>query len=317
MVSTNLRERLVDGLRTFFDQFSSTMELVDGLIHARTHPQEILILLCSRLDALASSAKNEDEPRQKAFTGLITAYGGFRNLFKSVSVGDLYYEVGYHRWLLPGGLIEKPGRIHRFSALNDPFIRLLDESGIALTVEEADRLLSGIMQGLREDFRVMARQSLAKRPIGTTEQVLGAIVARFKGPRSPVDGRVLGGKLQPILSGKTIASLLYERFRCGVIHGGRVRLNEDRFFGEEEPYWEAMYSQHHGSFLLIEFPAKFLATLCRQCMTTYRQHLVTKGKVPPDVHFQMFGEGMLDELGLLDESLLPRGQSVTLKLPTR
>jgi hypothetical protein len=317
MDSTNLKKQLEDGLRTFFDQFSPTMQLVDDLIRAKTHPQEILILLCSRLDALASSAEREDEPRRKTFTAFVTAYGGCRDVFKSVSAGDLYYEVGYHRWLLPGGLIQKPGRIHRFSALNDPFIRLLEESGIALTVEEVDRLLSGIMRGLQENFRVMARQPLTRRPLGTAEHILQAIVTKFKGPRSLVDGRLLREKLRPMLQDKTIASLLYERFRCGAIHGGRVRLNEDRFFQEEEPYWETMYSEHYGSFLLIEFPARFLLKLCRQCMTTYRHHLTSKGKLPPDVYFQIFGDRILSKLTLLDESLLPQMQSVPLKLPTR
>jgi hypothetical protein len=83
----------------FFDQFSSTRELVDGLIRSKSHPQEILILLCSRIDALASNSAREDEPRQKAFTRFVTIYSGKSKTFESVSIGDLYYELDYHLWV--------------------------------------------------------------------------------------------------------------------------------------------------------------------------------------------------------------------------
>jgi hypothetical protein len=106
-------------LDNFFDQFSSTRELVNDLIRSRSHPQEILILLCSRIDALASNSAKEDELRQKAFTHFVTIYSGKSRTFESVSIGDLYYEVDYHLWLLPG-LLEKAGRIQIFSRLNEP-----------------------------------------------------------------------------------------------------------------------------------------------------------------------------------------------------
>jgi len=38
---------------------------VGDLICRKTDPQEILVLVCSRLDALACSAVREDEPREK------------------------------------------------------------------------------------------------------------------------------------------------------------------------------------------------------------------------------------------------------------
>lgn len=314
---SSLRRQLEAGLRSFFGQFAPTLQLVDDLIRAKTHPQEILILLCARLDALASTAAREEMSRQRAFTDFVIAYGGRRKLLSCVSVGDLYYELGYHRWLLPGGLIERPGRIRRFSALNDPMILFLDRSGVALTSDDTGRLLSRIMYALREAFRVMPRQPLTKRQIATTDQVTEAVVSKLKGGRPPVSGDVLADSLRPVLSSKTVASILYEKYRCGVIHGGNVRLNQAKFFTETELYWEPMHSEYYGGFLLVEFPAQFLAGLCRQCMATYQQHLLAKGKVPPDIHFQAFGDEMFPLIQLLDEELLPETRSVGLKLPTR
>jgi hypothetical protein len=42
-----------------------------------------------------------------------------------------HYEIGYHRWTLPG-LIPKPGRLHSFSDVNREVAILLDKSGIGL-----------------------------------------------------------------------------------------------------------------------------------------------------------------------------------------
>jgi hypothetical protein len=66
-----MKRDLTAKLNSFFEQFSSTRELVDELIRSKSHPQEILILLCSRIDALASHAVREDELRQKEFTRFV------------------------------------------------------------------------------------------------------------------------------------------------------------------------------------------------------------------------------------------------------
>jgi hypothetical protein len=42
-----------------------------------------------------------------------------------------HYEIGYHRWTLPG-LMPKPGRRHRFSDVNREVAILLDKSGVGL-----------------------------------------------------------------------------------------------------------------------------------------------------------------------------------------
>ena len=74
-------------------------------------------------------------------------------MFDSVSVGDVYYELDYYLWLLPG-MIEKAGRIHIFSRLNEPILRLLVDSEIAFTLEESQHLINRIQRVLRKHFRV-------------------------------------------------------------------------------------------------------------------------------------------------------------------
>ena len=148
-----MNPELSQALDRYFGQFSSTRQLVDGLIKAKSHPQEILILLCSRIDALASIAATEEDSRAKAFVRFVSIYSGNRKLFESVSAGDLFYELDYHLWLMPG-MLQKAGRIHVFSRLNEPVVNLLVGSEIALTLEDAQMLIRRTQRGLLIRFRV-------------------------------------------------------------------------------------------------------------------------------------------------------------------
>lgn len=308
-----MKEALEERLNAFFDLFASTLELTERLIESRSHAQELLILLCSRLDALASSAASEDSPRKQAFTHFITAYGCRRNLFESISAGDLYYELVFHRWMLPG-TIPKPGRIHRYSRVDDPISNLLQDSGIALTEKDADQLLGGIMKALRGSLRVMPGQPLTKPRLASVEKVTETIVSSFDTPRKKSITDTLPKALGALVRSKTVAAILYEKFRCEAIHGATVLVNEHKFFVETEPYWEPEDSGYFGSYFMIEFPARFLVCVLRDCITTYRQHVLAKGKLPPDILFHVFGDDSLQFIGLLDEDALAKDQALRLSI---
>jgi hypothetical protein len=292
-------------LDKYFNQFSSTQALVNGLIKSKKYPQEILILLCSRIDALASSAAKEGAPSGLSFATFVTTYSGKSKLFDSVSVGDVYYELDYHLWLLPG-MIEKAGRIHIFSRLNEPILKLLIESEIALTLEESQNLIRRLQRTLRRNFRVSPKQPRGKRPLASANEIKQTIRNGFGKQK----GSLLEKGIDPLISSKRLARILYERFRCEVIHGGRVLIDEPRFFGEREPYWKPLYSDFYGPFQLVEFPAQFLASLFSDCIQNYRKRLEATRKVPPNIHFEMFPDNLFRWLDLLDEELLPEGRTI-------
>ena len=304
-----MKKTLQKVLDSFFQQFSSTADLVDGLIDSRKHPQEILLLLCSRLDALASGSVREGEPRAKSFSHFITAHGRRRQLFESISVGDLYYEVNYHRWLLPG-MIAKAGRLHRFSRVDDGILHLLTESDIPITLQAATRLLTGILKALRRHFRVTPSQPTRKRTTATRSEVTQVISQGLETVLSRECLAKLPHALKPLLDSTTVSRILYEKFRCGVVHGGRVLIDQKKFFSETEPYWSPLLSEYYGSFVLVEFPARFLASLMHDCIEGYRFHLIAKGKVPPDILFQVCEGEVLKYARLVDSDLLPEGGPV-------
>lgn len=152
---------LKDALDRYFASYNSTRALASDLIRERKNPIDVLILLCARLDALASDAVAEETPRKKAFVNFVATYGDKGELFNSVSLSDLYHELGYHRWLLEG-TIPKPGRLHRFSKLDNPIIFLLEAAGLPLTFNESAVLLNTLMRVIRRRFRVMPRQPASK-----------------------------------------------------------------------------------------------------------------------------------------------------------
>jgi hypothetical protein len=93
-----------------------------------------------------------------------------------------------------------------------------------------------------------------------------------------------------------------------------VLLNEKRFLSEKEAYWETTYSEYFGRCELVEFPAKFLIELLDCCIEQFRVHLLAKKKLPPDMYFHSFGYDVVDRLEFLDETLLPEGGAVRLKI---
>jgi hypothetical protein len=311
------RRDLEKRLDSFFGHFSSTLQLTDEFISSRSHPQEVLILLCSRLDALASEAAREGTSSKKAFIDFVTCLGGCTDLFESISIGDLYYELAYHDWMLPSTL-EAPGRIHRYSSVDDPIIRLLDESGIPLTQDDARQLLRKIMRALRQAFRVMPRQRLSKPQRAKREMVTQAVVSAFCSPRMRTIADALPQAIDELLHAKTIAAILYEKYRCEAIHGAAVLFNEDKFFRYDQPYWEPEDSPYFGSYFLVEFPARFLTSLLRACMETYKRHLLEKRKLPPDVFFHAFADDdPFAFLNLIDENKLSQDALLRLRLPPR
>jgi len=169
--------RLADALNRYFVNFESTHDLVLEFIEKRKHPVETLILLCARLDALASDAADNEASSKKTFTTFVAAYGGKRDLFNSVSVGDLYYELAYHRWLLEG-TIPAPGRLHRFSRLDEPIIHLLEDAGLPLTLRDSKILLDTLIRICKEEYRAFPGQRSGKDRVAKLAALETLIVKR-------------------------------------------------------------------------------------------------------------------------------------------
>lgn len=309
---TGEEARLAERLDRFFSLFHPTIQLADSLIRSKANSQEVVLLLCARLDALASCLASEGQTNRKSFISLLVNYGGHRDLMQSVSVGDLYYELGYHRWLA-SRLVPKPGRLHRFSRLNDPFISLLDRSGIPLTVEAVERLFTRLMRALAANFRCRPGQRISKPRVAKPQVVTSAVLKAFEKSRDIESADRLREAIQPIIDIKTVANLLYENYRNNAIHGAWVGFDDKAFFSQTKPYWEPLYSPYYPPFMFVKFPAAFLVELTSNCMGTLKRKMIATRKLPPDVHYHAFGPGT-SNLEFLDYGLLPKGEDLRIQI---
>lgn len=239
-------------------------------------------------------------------------YSGYRDLMSSVSLGDLYYELGYHWWLAEG-MIPKPGRLFRFSDLNDPIILLLDRSGIALTSEAVQHFLVRIMRVLAAHYRCRPGQPHRKPTFAKSKSIITKLETEFKSSKDTDLPKHIGEAIQPLLERETVAGLLYTGFRNNAVHGIKVNFEEAKFFGEMQPYWEPMYSEYYPPFMTVKFPGPFLLEVLRNCVRTLRGKMLATRKLPPDIHYHVFGAG-LNDLQFLDQELLPKTSRVKFQL---
>ncbi|HEX4020013.1 MAG TPA: hypothetical protein VHX63_02620 [Acidobacteriaceae bacterium] len=294
-----------EAVDAFFNLFEPTILLAEKLISARTNAQEIVLLMCARLDALASCTSREDQPNRESFIRLLVNYGGYRNLMESVSVGDLYYELGYHRWLAEG-MIPRPGRLVRFSRLNDPILELLDRSNVPLTVDAVQSLLTRLMRVMSDHFRCRPGQPLRKPMTGKPKTIAEKIVVEFKHSKDVELRESICAAIEPFLRKKTVAALMYDNFRNPAVHGLKVELDEANFFNGQSPYWQSLYSDYYPPFMFVKFPGPFLLDLLRNCMRTLKEQMLSKRKLPPDVHFHAFNPDIVENIQFLDCELLPK-----------
>jgi len=145
--------------------------------------------------------------------------------------------------------------------------------------------------------------------IGKTQLITAMMLAEFQKSKDTELLQKLEEALQPILEAKTLAGLLYEKFRNSAIHGAWVEIDEETFFRARQPYWEPLYSPYYPPFMFVKFPAPFLVELILNCMKTLKEKMLATGKLPPDVHYHAFGPGA-DDLQFLDEELLPKSTGV-------
>lgn len=142
-------------------------------------------------------------------------------------------------------------------------------------------------------------------------ELFDAITQEFGHSRA-VEVDVLSKAIQPLVRSKSVAGLLYAEFRNAAVHGIKVELDEGRFFTEPKPFWRPLYSVYYPESMLLSFSGPFLVRLLRDCLRTLREAWIAKGKVPPDVHWHLFGN-RIDEVRLLDIDLLPAARSLRIQ----
>ncbi|OPY65709.1 MAG: hypothetical protein A4E57_03073 [Syntrophorhabdaceae bacterium PtaU1.Bin034] len=294
-----------------FVEYRSTVSLVEELIAKKTHVNEIILLVCARLDSLANAACQETT-QKASFFKFLTRYSNHRSLLVSVSVPDLYDYFARLLWLL-SGMIQKPGRLHLFDPIEDASaVSFIWKSELPVTEEHIAPLLRFVLRILRMHYRAAPGQPRRKNDLQQLPELSKQLVeaaASYKTQKYLKAMEAIG----PILKDHTIGNLLYTDYRCAVIHDYGFQIDPALFFKETVPYY-AIFSNHYieSNQFRLHFPAAFLLSLLKDCIDNYQKRLLHTLKLPSAIWFKICDA--LEEPEYLNNDTLNEGKDARLTI---
>ncbi len=303
--SIDLKARVDEAFRGYRE----TVAMVRDLIKRRQYPQEIILLVCARIDALSHLRDSPDGDRAR-FVNFLARYSHLGKQVRQISVPDLYDELCRWWWTL-GGFIQLPGRIHLFNPFKDDlFLQFASESAGPITEKDIGRELAFITRTLKEAYRVVPGQHRAKPMLTSPED----LAATFKsGSTARPEWRAKGViALQKLVRDFSIGALLYTNYRCGVIHEYKVEIDDEGFFTGTDVGWRSVFYPWDtiSRRLCIAFPAAVLLRLLESSVENYIGELLHKKKLPAAIFFEIFHP--LSDLEFLDVDSLGRGRDARL-----
>ena len=152
-----------------------------------------------------------------------------------------------------------------------------------LRTKEVSQLSNRLLRLLEKKFRVKPKQRIIKRYIASQNELKDLIEKEFKIP----EPSLIFKAFKSLLERFKIGSILYRKFRCGVIHGFKVPLDESEFFSKKSPY-HGVFETIDGLVFNIEFPALYLKKLLEKTLYTYTKELKSNKKIPSDLFFDIY-----------------------------
>ena len=193
--------------------------MLEEFQQGRTHPQEFVLLACARMDALSNVAI-AGESQRKNFSSFLMTYSGLGKQVLRISIPDLYYYFQHYCWIVHAN-VPLPGRVLLFREKDKDFAQLIYDSGIAITDAHVKDLLSSILRKLKRKYRVSPGQDDRKSCTGTSDEV-AKLIAEIVPDTFNTESNRIENSIRNIISNYSIGTLLYRRYRSGVIHEGAV-----------------------------------------------------------------------------------------------
>jgi hypothetical protein len=270
-----------------FADHADTIALLEGYAANREHPKELTILACARLDALANLAARGKSQRER-FVTFVEGFSGKRSLLQQVAIPNLYYAL-FQRYETTFFTLETPGRIRVFDREEEmPYIRFLAASGRPLTQDEVQWFLHWF----------------SKPTLDTRDTVIGHLGDAASARRDKTYLRAVE-QLDGLLKDYSVASILYREVRSSAIHEYEFEINESRFFTESDLFVETIRRGYDTTvYLSMEFSARWLLDLLRDCLNNYKRRLKETKQLPlplwsvicdPDTEVDMFDASLLEE----------------------
>src|SRR6266481_2843059 len=88
-----MKRKIEDRVNAAFEEHRATTALLENFIQSREYPNEIVILACARLDALANLAMTKKQGQRNRFVSFLHTYSGRRNELEQVALPNLYLHI--------------------------------------------------------------------------------------------------------------------------------------------------------------------------------------------------------------------------------
>lgn len=292
------------------ERFGSTSALLDTFLAESTNARELVILACSRLDALANLAVLETT-QQKRFISFMNRYSAKGADLALVAVPNLYSYLSRH-YDTVSATIREPGRLRLYDPIIDrPLLQFVVDSKLPITSEDVERFLEYFSRVVQRRYRTTATQSRAK-PVLEDEDQLHRYLLRESGRYRR--GRYLDAAraMRPLLRDFTIGALLYREYRSGAIHEFGFGV-DDRFFQETTLYVSTRrHLLEDTLYLEVRVPARWLIGAYKTSLSRYQAQLVRSRKLPIGLYLEVCD--VLEEFEYLDESSVGEGRELRLSV---
>jgi hypothetical protein len=286
---SELRLRIANEL----EKYRRAVEFLRSSLAAEEGAEEIVILVCARLDALASSRGGSDTGRLR-FTHFVEEFSGEGGRLKKVSVPNLFWELALGEEFL-SITVAAPGRL-RYLDTEARFVRFVADSGVSLSEADIRQFLRWLSKTIQKQYRTTATQSKRKPSLTSRSHLVDHVSRALRGSRWKGLHDETIKAFKALAAEHSLSAILYRDIRSRSIHEHDFRASE-QFFAKTEPFVEPMYSLWGRTrFLGIEFPGPWLVNLLEKTTHRYEEALVRSRQIP----LAMWSDAELGDVDLLD-----------------
>ncbi len=167
-----MRKPIEDRITSAFTRYKAIYVFLENLVTSQHFPNELVILTCARLDALANLAITQSKSQRDRFVSFISTYSSKRRELEKIALPNLYSRLNIDYSTL-SGTIPKPGRIHSYDEVSDSaFIRFIVESGLSITEKDIGLFLNKFSIWIQNKYRTTMTQSKTKPLIDTEKNIM-------------------------------------------------------------------------------------------------------------------------------------------------
>lgn len=280
------KEEFQKRVRNCFLHYSDTEVLIRDLVNQKKNPQDIVILITSRLDSLTNLALNHqnNKKQQDNFIDFLDTFckSPLFSWKQSVSLPDLYFYLCYYRYRLPS-LFTAPGRLKICYPEDKVILSFLWKTGLPVIFKEWDDFLKKLIETV---LNIQNSECCLLKMDNLIDEIKNQ--SNFS-EITEVSQEIFWRELKYLFGRFNPGSIFYREYRCRCIHSLDVSIDEKSFYQKEEVcfFEKNNPAVFPHNFKMIGFSANFLLNCLSQGTENFIRKLLHTEKLPIDIFFKI------------------------------